>query len=262
MSKQTVLITGASSGMGAAIAKVFAVRGFDLLLVARDAQKLHTVKKSLSRWANIQVLICDLTQLNTAQRLFSTLQKKHRQVDILINNAAVGTYGHFVKTNIQRIEAEIATNIRALTELTHLFAAQMQKQKSGKILNVASVAALQAGAQMAVYYASKAYVLHFTEALAEELKNENVQVSVVLPGPLKTDFNTKAGVPSKRGVLARLLRPMSAEKIAQLTVDKFLQGKTMIIPGFINRCLFFAYRFLPRSLPRKMVKRLNAHPIE
>jgi len=196
MHKPVALITGASTGIGYEMAKVLAAKGYDLVVVARNAKKL----------------------------------KELGQIDL---------------------------NVRALTELCHLYGAEMAKRKAGRILNVASTAAFQPGPWMSVYYATKAYVLHFSEGIAEELKKSGVQVSVLCPGPTITEFARTAGMDKSLLFSSKLMKPATAQYVAKYGVEKLLKGKLIIIPGFMNRAMAFSNRFSPRFLVRKIAGYLN-----
>ncbi len=173
---ETVLITGASGGIGYELAKQFAMNKYNLLLVARSKDKLEKLKDELEKkyMVKVNVIVKDLAKKNAATELFNQIQKENTNIDILVNNAGVGAYGKFYNIDWQRQEEMIQLNITALTELTRLFLPGMIERKNGKILNVASTAGFQPGPLMAVYYASKAFVLSFTEAIANELSGTNI----------------------------------------------------------------------------------------
>lgn len=188
----TVLITGASSGIGMELAKIFASKGNDLVLIARSFHKLENLKNEIGQRDKVAVTIIekDLSGINAAAEVFNETQSKNISVDYLVNNAGLGEYGLFAETDWQKELQMIEVNILALTHLTKLFLPQMLKNNSGKILNVASTAAFQPGPQMAVYYASKAYVLHFSEAVNYELRNTNITITALCPVERKAVFLT------------------------------------------------------------------------
>lgn len=257
MHKPVALITGASTGIGFEMAKVFAALGYDLIVVARTAKHLKSLHKHMSPLIKVTDIAMDLSEPKAAKILFAKTQKLKLQVDVLVNNAGFGTSGEFVELDLRRELQEIDLNVRALTELCHLYGAEMVKRKSGKILNVASTAAFQPGPWMSVYYATKAYVLSFSEALHEELKPRGVQVSVLCPGATVTEFADTAGMAKSRLFSSKILRPARADDVASYGVNKFLKGKPVIIHGFFNKFLVQGNRFTARFLVRKIAGYLN-----
>lgn len=257
MHKPVALITGASTGIGFEMAKVFAARGYDLIVVARTAKHLKSLHKHMSPLIKVTDIAMDLSQPKSAQALFSKTQKLGLQVDVLVNNAGFGTSGAFVELDIGRELQEIDLNVRALTELCHLYCAEMVKRRKGKILNVASTAAFQPGPWMSVYYATKAFVLSFSEALAEEMRSKGVQVSVLCPGATVTEFAETAGMAKSRLFSSKVMKPARAEDVAIYAVNKFLKGKVVIIHGLFNKFLVHGNRFTPRFIVRKIAGYLN-----
>ncbi|HMY11575.1 MAG TPA: SDR family oxidoreductase, partial [Turneriella sp.] len=257
MQKPLALITGASTGIGYEMAKILATKGFDLVVVARNAKKLKALHDELAGQAKVTPLALDLSQPKAAQALYQKTSKAKLKIDLLINNAGYGSSGAFVSLDLKKELGQIDLNIRALTELCHLYGADMAKRKSGKILNVASTAAFQPGPWMSVYYATKSYVLHFSEGIAEELKKSGVQVSVLCPGPTVTEFADTAGMDKSLLFSSKLMKPATANYVAQYGVEKLLKGKLIIIPGFMNRAMAFGNRFSPRFLVRKIAGYLN-----
>ncbi len=257
MQKPVALITGASTGIGFEMAKVFAAHGYDLIVVARTEKHLKTMHKHLSPLIKVTDIAMDLSLPKAAQTLFAKTKKLKLEVDVLVNNAGFGTSGDFVDLDLKRELQEVDLNARTLTELCHLYGAEMVKRKSGKILNVASTAAFQPGPWMSVYYATKAYVLHFSEGLAEELKPRGVQVSVLCPGATVTEFAGTAGVQKSKLFNSKILKPATAESVAVYGVNKFLKGKTVIIHGVVNKFLAFGNRFTARVVARKIAGYLN-----
>ena len=252
------LITGASGGIGLAMAKVFASKGHSLILIARSGDKLQALKQELEskHSVQVQVLIKDIAKPSAAQEIFEETQKQGWQVDILINNAGFGTYGFFQKTDWAQEHQMLELNIVALTDLTKRFLKPMVEKKSGKILNVASSAAFQPGPLMAVYYASKAYVLHFTEAIANELKGTGVTASVLCPGPTASDFQSRANI-DMQIPLFQTAGVMSAQQVAQAGYDGLMKGKTLMIPGLMNQWGSSGVRFVPRKFVTFVVRWLQ-----
>lgn len=257
MHKPVALITGASTGIGYEMAKIFAARGYDLVVVARTAKNLKELHDHLSPLVKVTYIPLDLSQPKAALTLFNKTKKAKLEIDVLVNNAGFGTSGDFVDLELKRELQEIDLNVRVLTELCHLYGAEMAKRKKGKILNVASTAAFQPGPWMSVYYATKAYVLHFSEGLAEELRPRGVQVSVLCPGATVTEFAGTAGVQKSKLFKSKILRPATAEAVAIYGVNKFLKGKLLIIHGAVNKFLAFGNRFTARIVARKIAGYLN-----
>jgi len=193
--RKTVLITGASRGIGYELTKLFAKDSYNLVLVARDKAKLKEIEENFSKKYNIDILIIakDLSEPNAAFEIFNKTIEKQIVVDVLVNNAGIGDFGKFHNEDISKISNILQVNIISLTELTRLFIDTMLMKKEGKILNVSSMAAFQAGPYMAVYYASKAYVQSFSEAITSELKGTGVTVTTLCPGPTKSGFQYEVG---------------------------------------------------------------------
>jgi len=242
---QLAVITGASSGIGFAFAKLLAAEHYDLVLVARSQGKLKKMKMQLEKRHKVSVgiLVKDLSKPHAAKAVFDKLKKK--RVDLLINNAGFGEYGFFTETSWKKEEQMIRLNITALTQLSKLFAKKMKRQQSGKILNLASTASFQAGPKMAVYFASKSYVLSFTEAIANELKGTGVTVTALCPGPTATGFQAishmdQSDLVSKRRELAH------PDEVAEYGYAALKKGRMVAVPGFKNKLQIFFQRFLPR----------------
>jgi len=254
---ETVLITGASSGIGLELAKCFAADGGRLVLVARSTEALEKLAAELRRdWkVEVTVLTADLSQPETPKRIFAELSAQKISVDVLVNNAGFGANGSFAELSLPRQLEMLQVNITALTELTGLFLPGMIQRRRGGILNVGSVAGFVPGPGMAVYYATKAFVLLFTEALAEELAGTGLTVSVLCPGPTESNFGSVA-----RGKKVRQIKTskMSAEAVAVYGHRAFRKGKVTAVPGMQNQIFVFLNRILPRPLPRKIVKRYNS----
>ena len=257
MNRETVLVTGASSGIGLELAKCFAADGCALVLVARNTFALQSLADELRRIhrAETRVLTVDLAVPETPQRIFSELQSAATTVDVLVNNAGFGAHGEFATLPLERQLEMIQVNVTALTRLTRLFLPGMIERRRGGVLNVASTAAFQPGPGMAVYYATKAFVLSFSEAIAEELVGAGVTVTALCPGPTKTNFGSVA---SFRGSHSFWRLAQSAETVARFGHRAFRRGRFVAIPGFHNRLLALTASLLPRALVRKAVKSINA----
>ncbi len=243
----TALITGASGGIGYEMAKLFAKDHHNLVLVARNGPRLAQVADELQRQFGIAVntVALDLDEPSAPQSLFLQLQREGVNVDILINNAGYGKFGEFTEVPVEESLGQIQLNITALTHLTRLFLDPMLERRSGKIMNVASTAGFQPGPLMAVYYATKAYVISFSEALANELADKGIVVTCLCPGATETAFAGRAGNDQSR--LFKNLRPMDATTVARAGYLGLLKGKTLVIPGFRNWLVAESIRFSPRK---------------
>ncbi|MGA2061557.1 MAG: SDR family oxidoreductase [Thermoguttaceae bacterium] len=257
MARETVLITGASSGIGLALAKLFAADKSDLVLVARNQAALENLAEELRRDHGGDVLVepNDLADAAAPQAIFDHLTAKGITVDVVVNNAGFGSLGAFTNLPAQRQLDMIQVNVAALTHLSRLFLPGMIERGRGGILNVGSTAGFQPGPNMAVYYAAKAYVLSFTEALAEELAGTKIKVTCLAPGPTATGF---AALARMENALLFRLGAMDAKSVASVGYRGFRRGKVLVIPGFRNKLGTFAVRLGPRLLVRKIVKRLQS----
>jgi short-subunit dehydrogenase len=259
--RPTALVTGASSGIGLALARLLAREGHDLILVARDRPRLEEAAAA-AREARVAatVLVKDLSEPGAAGALMAEVARAGLAVDVLVNNAGMSTHGLFLGNDPDRILATIRLNIEALTQLTRLCLPGMVSRRRGKILNVASTAAFQPGPLMAVYYASKAYVLSLSEALAEELAPHGITVTALCPGPTRTQFQARAGMGHTwsfgRGV-------MSAERVAAEGWRGLCRGRRVVVPGLVNRLVAAAVPFVPRPLVLRVVRGLQQtrHPL-
>lgn len=247
------LITGASSGIGYELAKRFARDGHDLVLVARSRERLEEISKELSG-VSVKVIAKDLSHPRAALDIFDELQRESLHIGVLVNCAGFGTFGPFAEADPGDEREMIQVNLIALTELTRLFVAEMIRAGEGRILNVASTAAFQPGPMMAVYYATKAYVLSLSEALAEELRGSGVTVSALCPGPTHTGFGGRAGMQH-----ARLFRAgvMDAAPVADAGYRGLLRGERVIVPGLRNKLLALSVRVSPRRLVTAIVRWLH-----
>jgi uncharacterized protein len=245
---KTGLITGASGGIGYELAKLFAKDHHNLVLIARSAPKLTQFADELQRQFGIsaKAIPLDLTAAPAPQFLFDQLQREGIAVDFLVNNAGYGVFGEFAKVSLEDTLGQIQLNVTALTHLTRLFLGPMIERHSGKIMNVASTAGFQPGPLMAVYYATKAYVISFSEALANELSGSGVTVTCLCPGATDTGFQGRAGL--ENTMLFKRLRPMDAKTVARDGYRGLIEGKTLVISGFRNWLLAESVRFSPRKL--------------
>ena len=248
--RPVTLITGASAGLGAEFVRQCAKRGETLVLVARREEELAKLKAALG--GDVHIFAADLTAPRAADELAAWLESNGLAVDTLINNAGFGLGGDFLDRDRERLLGMIDLNVRALTELTHLFLPGMRERGRGAILNVASTAAFQPGPHMAVYYATKAYVLSFTEALHQELKGTGIKVTALCPGPTQTEFFDVAQV---GGMLPRLAVP--AEGVARAGLTGLDRNKAIVIPGARNKTMAQASRLLPRALMRRVMSRIK-----
>jgi uncharacterized protein len=254
---ETALVTGASSGIGEDLARLLAAGGRDVVLLARSADKLQAMASQLSAAHGIAatVLAADLSDAGATAQIARTLSARGTTIDILVNNAGFGTAGTFAAEDPHAQEDMLQVNVVALTALTRAFLPGMLERKRGRILNVASTAAFQPGPFMTVYYASKAYVLSFSEALAEETAGTGVTVTCLCPGPTHTGFQSRAHVEKSR--LFKLARPMQSSDVARAGYDAMLAGRRLVIPGAMNKIGAQSVRITPRALTLKLLRFLN-----
>ncbi len=240
-----VLITGGTEGIGKAFGLFYASIGYDLILVARSASKLIDVKNEIENAYPVQVeiLVCDLSVIGSAQKLYDIV--KDRNIDILINNAGIGYTEQAWKIDMQQEENMVVLNDISLMSLTKLFFKEMKENQHGTILNVASTGAFQPGPYIAGYYASKAFVLSYTEAIYEEAKEYGIHVYCLAPGPVRTEFYAKSG--GKSPHFAK-----SAEDVVLYTV-KHMKENCLIIPGFMNRIV----RIFPKKIRVFFIKKMK-----
>lgn len=237
------LITGASSGLGADMARVLSERGYDLILVARRKTRLAKLKSELK--TNVKVIVMDISSTFNCMDLYN--QVKEEEIDLVINNAGFGIFGDFNETSIDRELDLIDTNIKGVHILTKLFLKDFMKKNKGYILNVASSAAFQAGPLMSTYYASKAYVLRLSEGIYEELRQikSNVGISVLCPGPIDTEFNKVAKVKFA-------LKSRKSYDVAKYAIDKTLKRKLIIIPGLEMKLAYLCSKLFPKKFMLKI----------
>ncbi|MEL6602158.1 MAG: SDR family oxidoreductase [Cyanobacteria bacterium J06614_10] len=258
---KTALITGASSGIGRAFAQVFAQHHYTLILVARSQDKLLDLQQTLSAKHGITVIAIpqDLTEPNAAQQIFDQVEQQGLIVDVLINNAGIGDYGEFAAGDWDKLQSMILLNVLALTQLSHLYLPGMLARGQGKILNVASTAAFQPGPMMAVYFATKAYVLSLSEAIAAETAGTGVTVTVLCPGPTQSNFADTANM----GAIAAMENVSADNFPTALTVANYgyrmlEQEKVVAVHGLLNKLLAFSPRITPRSLIRNGIMKFMA----
>lgn len=239
--KNYTLITGASSGIGYQMAKIYAQKGENLILVARRGNILREIQQN---FPNIEVIEMDLSVPENAKKIFHITQEKGLFVSRLINNAGVGVFGDFTQTDLEKEVAMVNLNIQSLLILTKLFVQEMKRHNRGEILNVGSVAGFMPGPQMSVYYATKSFVVSFSKALSYELRHTNIKVSVLAPGATQTEFEQTANL--QNSMLFKRFKAQTAEEVAQYAVKNL--GKRVIIPKFLNRLLVLGSRLSPDFL--------------
>ncbi len=246
------LVTGASGGIGLELARLFAADGHDLVLVARGAERLGAISRDLEERFKVEVRVIprDLSNPIAPASLFDECG----EIDFLVNNAGFGHHGSFVDEDPALLGEMLQVNVASLTQLTRLFLPTMMERKQGWILNVASTAAFQPGPLMAVYYASKAYVLSFSEAIRDELNGSGVTVTALCPGPTRTSFDTRAEVTRSRLLTSRLMEP---SEVAAEGYTGMLAGKAVVIPGRVNRLGATGARLMPRSLAAGIARRIH-----
>lgn len=254
---KTALVTGASSGIGAELARIHAERGGNLVLVARRADRLEALKAELEQAHGItaHVIAKDLTDPEAPQQIHDELAARGVQIDYLINNAGFGNGGFFHEQDWARNEAMIKVNVVALAALTRLFAPEMATRGSGRILNVASMAGFLPGPLQATYYATKAFVVSFSEATNNELAGTGVTVTALCPGPVDTEFIEQANLREAKG----FARTVSARGVAQAGYDAMLKGKPLIVPGLLNKLII---HLLLRLTPRRQATAISRAMME
>lgn len=237
-----ILITGASTGIGYELAKVAAKDGFNLIIIARNQAKLEQVKAEIEKEfpVKVEVIAADLSVRQSPKKIFDTVEKNQWPVEVLINNAGFANNGRFDQIDWQKEQDQIQVNVATLVEMCHLFIPKMIANKSGKILNVASIAGFLPGPFMATYYATKAFVKSFSIALNQELKDQGVSVSVLCPGPTKTEFFTRAKFNPEAPM-------MTAQKVAQIGWRGLFKNKAVIVAGVFNTILVSIVAHLPQT---------------
>lgn len=257
----TALITGASGGIGEAVARQLAARGSHLILVARSEDRLQALARELAAQYGVQahVIALDLTRADAGEELEREVTARGLQVDILVNNAGFGGFGEFWEQDAGEISRMIGVNIWALTDLTRRFLPGMVQRGRGRVLNVASTAAFMPGPLMAVYYATKAFVLSFSEAVNEELRSTGVSVTALCPGPVETGFQAAADLGKSRLLSGpNRVAMLSAAQVANIGVDAMLRRQPVAVAGRINQVQVLAPRFLPRAAMTRLIARVQA----
>ncbi len=251
------LITGASTGIGRDFAHLCAREGYDLFLVARSQPQLESVAAEVRQTTgrNVVILPKDLSQSSAPREVFDEISRSGAELDVLINNAGFGLLGPFWELDLQQQIEMIHLNIAALTELTRLYMPSFVARRRGRVLNVASTAAFQPGPLMAVYYATKAYVVSFSEAIHNEGRDHGVTVTCLCPGPTQTEFQKRAGAGNAR--LFSSGHVMSSEAVARIGWDALTAGKPLAIAGRLNAVMAFLTRFAPLQLTASMARRFQ-----
>jgi short-subunit dehydrogenase len=255
---KTALITGASAGIGLEFAKIFAKEKYDLVISARNGTKLNELATEIKNKhnVNVKVVVKDLSKHNAGEEIFNELKEENIVTDVLVNNAGFGVFDNYWDIELQDEKNMLQVNIMALAELTNLFAKDMVNRGGGKILNVASTAAFQPGPTMAGYYASKAFVLSYSQAVDFELREKGVQVSTLCPGPTITEFQIRANLEDvnlfKKGFV------MSAEEVAQIGYNGLMKGKPVIIAGAMNKISAMSSKISPSKVSMKIVNWLQS----
>jgi short-subunit dehydrogenase len=255
MNNKTALVTGAASGLGYEFAVLLAKDSYNLILIDIDSENLEGIKKELENLYQTQVtiLVKDLSIAEIADEIYKEIQDK--SIDVLINNAGFGLFGTFSKTKWQRESAMLHLHIMTTTHLTKLLLNGMVERGKGRILNISSLAAFQPGPLMAIYYASKAYILSFSEAIANELKGTGVTVTVLCPGQTKTSFQQ---VVSKQNCDNKISFNMACPvQVAKYGYGAMMQGKTVVVPGFFNKFLSKLPRLMPRKTSASIVRKIQ-----
>jgi short-subunit dehydrogenase len=255
MTERITLITGASAGIGTELARLFAANGHKTVLVARRADRMAEIAASIVAAGGVQPIVigCDLQAADGCEKLAAELAAQNLDVEILVNNAGYGLFGQAVDLDRDEQLGIVALNVRALTDLSLRFSESIIRNRGG-ILNVASIAAFLPGPGMAVYYASKAYVLSFTEALRAELSSKGVRVTTLCPGPVPTEFQDRAGFTP--GMDTKILS-VSAPDVAKAAYDGFMADKCLVLPGAGVRIIPFLLRLVPRSFVVAAVARVQ-----
>lgn len=253
------LITGASSGIGRDMARILNNLNYDIIITARNEENLKELKKELNEKNNnkVDIYLADLSKEEECLKLYNKVKEKYQNIDLLINNAGFGLCGKMINTDLETEMKMVDTNIKAVHILTKMFLKGMVERDSGRILNVASVASFMAGPLMATYYATKNYVLRFSQAIREELKKDksNVKISVLCPGPVNTNFNKVANV-------RFALKGLSSEYVAKYAINKTLKGKFLIIPGWKIKIARFLSKISPDTISTKICYHMQSKKIQ
>lgn len=254
----TVLVTGASSGIGRELAKRFAADGSALILVARREEKLRELAEELavSHGAVSLVLAVDLSNPDGPRQLYEAVQSAGKAVDVLVNNAGFGQFGRFHEIPLERQLAMVQLNVAAVVDLTYRFLPQMLARRRGAILNLGSTASFQPGPNVAVYYATKAFVLSFSEALWQELRGTGVAVTCLCPGPTRTEFGDESGM---HDTPVFKYNSMEVAAVADAGYKALRRDRRLVIPGLVNKLLAFSVRISPRRTVLQVMSRLQPY---
>jgi uncharacterized protein len=253
----TALITGASSGIGLEFAKTFAAAKNNLVLVARSEGKLNVLANELkmAHGISVKVISADLSSMDEVQRVYDTCKAENIVIDYLVNNAGFGDFGFFVESDWDKTAQMIDLNIKSLTKMCRLFIPDMVARKSGKILNIASTAAFQPGPTMAVYYATKSYVLFFSEAICNELQGTGVSVTCLCPGATESGFQQAAALEESKLVKGKKLP--TSKQVAEFGYKAMMKNKMTVIHGLMNTIMATSIRFTPRKLALAIVRKIQ-----
>ena len=252
-----VLITGTTSGLGREFARIFAQNGYNIVAVARNEILLQQQKQELERHFGIEMVyvVKDLSTENSAQEVYDEIKHKGINIDILINNAGFGSFGRYVDVDWQRQKGLASVNMLAVMQLSYLFGKDMDRRGRGKIVNIASIASFQAGPYMAMYYASKAFVRSFSEALHEEMKSSGVSVTAICPGPVATNFERNAQMINS--AMFTRLRVYTPEVVAARSYRAIMNNKAVYVVGWPNKLLVFLTRFCSLKFSRILASKIN-----
>lgn len=255
--KKAVLITGASNGLGLEFARLFAKDGHNLVLVARNEGKLYSLKNEFETKYHIEAYVYakDLSMDNSALDVFDYTLEKELFIDILINNAGFGDYGKFVNSDLNKQTSMVHVNVLTVMQMCYLFGKEMKNQGYGKILNMCSTAGFQAGALMSVYYATKAFVLSFTEALAVEMENDGISIMAYCPGPTKTGFVKNAHLETSG--LFKHLKNSTSKEVAYYGYKQLQKKKVIVVHGITNKFLVILTKLFPRKIVRNTVYKIQ-----
>ncbi len=256
MNRKIALITGASSGLGLEFAKIYSREGYDLVIVARNADRLNEIKTELENSYHNTVYVCaqDLSEQDAAEKVFDYTVENNITIHTLVNNAGFGDFGNFWEIDPERQKNLMQVNVVALVLLTRTFLPGMIERGEGRVLNVSSLASFMGGPRMPLYYASKGFILQFSEALSEETKGTGVSVTVLLPGPTATGFEQAAQM--KNSKMFTLLKPASAQAVAEAGYKASIKGKPLMYHRY-TKIVNIAARLSPRCLVRKTAKIIN-----
>ena len=252
-----VLITGTTSGLGREFARIFAQNGYNIVAVARNEVLLQQQKQELERQFGVEMvyIVKDLSAENSAQEVYDEIKHKGIKIDILINNAGFGSFGRYVDVDWQRQKGLASVNMLAVMQLSYLFGKDMDHRSRGKIVNIASIASFQAGPYMAMYYASKAFVRSFSEALHEEMKSSGVSVTAICPGPVATNFERNAHMINS--AMFTRLRVYTPEVVAAKSYRAIMNNKAVYVVGWPNKLLVFLTRFCSLKFSRVLASKIN-----